>query len=387
MTAKRGQRSFGYIRKLDSGRFQASFVGPDFRRYNGPSPFDSRTYAEGWLARERELVQLAAYNGTRWLSPVERRAKANVRGQTVQAYAAQWIAQRNVKPRTRIGYVELLERHIAPVLGSIGIGSLTSDDVNRWHSKLLVDRPTTRAHAYALLHAVCASAVEQELIAKNPCAIRGAMTSNRKREPVLLSVAELAAVADAIRPERFRAFVLLSAWGALRFGEITELRRGDIGEDFATITVSRAVTHRGGSDPATRCRIDTPKSGKTRTIVLPPHVRADLKHHLDIYVAKGVDALLFPSARGACHLSQNVFRESFNAALKFVGRQGITHHHLRHFGATMAARAGATVAEVQARLGHSTVRAAMAYQHSVDTRQEDIAAALSVIAESEVTEC
>ena len=53
-----------------------------------------------------------------------------------------------------------------------------------------------------------------------------------------------------------------------------------------------------------------------------------------------------------------------------------------NLGATLAARAGATVAEVQARLGHSTVRAAMSYQHSEATRQTDIAAALSVIAES-----
>ena len=41
---------------------------------------------------------------------------------------------------------------------------------------------------------------------------------------MLLSVAELAAVADVIGRERFKALVLLSAWGALRFGEAIELR-------------------------------------------------------------------------------------------------------------------------------------------------------------------
>ena len=43
------------------------------------------------------------------------------------------------------------------------------------------------------------------MIAKNPCQIK-----RGKREPVLLSVSELAAVADAIAPERFKALVLLS---------------------------------------------------------------------------------------------------------------------------------------------------------------------------------
>jgi hypothetical protein len=52
MSAKKDQRRWGHIRKLDSGRFQASFVGPDLRRYNGPVTFDSKMLAEGWLARE-----------------------------------------------------------------------------------------------------------------------------------------------------------------------------------------------------------------------------------------------------------------------------------------------------------------------------------------------
>lgn len=52
--------------------------------------------------------------------------------------------------------------------------------------------------------------MEAELLTKNPCTIKGAASAQREREPVLLSVDELAAVADAIKPERFKAMVLLS---------------------------------------------------------------------------------------------------------------------------------------------------------------------------------
>ena len=114
--------------------------------------------------------------------------------------------------------------------------------MNRWHAKTLVDRPTARSHAYSLLHAICASAVEAELLSKNPCAIKRAMSTNRKREPVLLSVAELKAVADAMRPEQFKALVLLSAWGALRFGEVTELRRKDFNDDYSGESLCLAVS-------------------------------------------------------------------------------------------------------------------------------------------------
>jgi integrase len=111
-----------------------------------------------------------------------------------------------------------------------------------------------------------------------------------------------------------------------------------------------------------------------------PYLRVDIKHHLDTFVADDPEALLFPAARavgGVCHLSQNVFREAFQAACKSAGRDGVNVHALSHLGATLAARAGATLAEVQARLGHSTVGAAMAHQHSEASRQADLAVALS----------
>ena len=52
--------------------------------------------------------------------------------------------------------------------------------------------------------------------------------------------------------------------------------------DHSVLAVGRGVTHRGG------CRIDTPKSGKPRAVITPPHIRADIKHHLAEHV--GTDA-------------------------------------------------------------------------------------------------
>jgi integrase len=47
---------------------------------------------------------------------------------------------------------------------------------------------------------------------------------------------------------------------------------------------------------------------------------------------------------------------------------------LRHKGNQLAAEAGATTGELMRRMGHSTVRAAMRYQHSTDRRDREIAA-------------
>lgn len=376
MPAKHNHRRWGAIRKLPSGRFQASFVGPDLRRYNGPRPFPSKMLAEGWLAREYERIVLCDSNGTAWESPTQRKARTAVRGETLADYGARWIAQRNIKDSTRALYTDQFEKHIKPTIGQIAIATLTLDDVNRWHCKLLPGKPRVRSQTYGLLRAMCSSAVEADLLPKNPCAIKGAGSTNRTREPVLLTPDELTAVAVAIKPERFKAFVLISAWGAMRFGEVIELRRKDISAGCVTATVARGAYHLKG------CHVGPTKSGKSRVVVLPPHIRVDVKHHLDTFVGADPNALLFPTTRQGCHLAQNVFREAFNKACKSVGREGVNVHALRHFGATMAARVGATPAEVQARLGHSTFKAAMAYQHAADDRQHDIAAALSTMAES-----
>lgn len=185
----------------------------------------------------------------------------------------------------------------------------------------------------------------------------------------------MAQLADAIKP-RFRAWVLVSAWLGTRWGETTELRRKDISQDCSIITVERGVVHRDG-----RCIISSPKTGERRTVVVPPHIRGDLKHHLDTYVEESPDALLFPPTRGGCHLRDKVFLASnFKPALKAVGLENRpTMHDLRHFAGTSTARV-ANLRETMDRLGHKTVRASLIYQAIAQGRDAEVAEALSKLA-------
>lgn len=54
------------------------------------------------------------------------------------------------------------------------------------------------------------------------------------------------AIIEATMPDRPRVAVVIAAWGTLRYGELTELRRGDVidrdGQIF--VRVERAVTRR-----------------------------------------------------------------------------------------------------------------------------------------------
>lgn len=385
MPATNGHRGWGHIRKLPSKRFQASYIGPDLRRHTAPNTFTVKLNAEGWLANERQLIERAALTGEPWKAPELRAAEKKAEVLTLAGFAATWISHRNVKPRTKIGYQSLWDSLIADRLGPVAVAELSAPTVRAWYAGLGTKAPRRNSHAYGLLHAICATAVKDGLLVTNPCQIERAMNPSRKREPVILDINELAALADAIG-ERWRTLILISAWCGLRWGEVTELRRKDIGPGCETINVHRAVTHRIDELDGSRCRIDTTKSGKGRTVVVPPHIRANIKAHLDSHTGSNADALLFVPVRGGCHVNDKAFADShLKPALKAIGRESVRFHDLRHFAGTMTARVGGSVSETMARLGHSTSKASLLYQAAVDERQAVIADALSKLATGEVS--
>ena len=59
---------------------------------------------------------------------------------------------------------------------------------------------------------------------------------------------------------------------------------------------------------------------------------------------------------------------------------GVHFYDLRHTGGTLAAATGASLKELMARLGHSSTRAALIYQHATRDRDQAIAMALGDLA-------
>jgi integrase len=68
--------------------------------------------------------------------------------------------------------------------------------------------------------------------------------------------------------------------------------------------------------------------------------------------------------------------------MRTAGLSDVRFHDLRHTAGTLAAQSGATPKELMARLGHSSARAALIYQHATDERDAQIADALEAFAAS-----
>ena len=261
--------------------------------------------------------------------------------------------------------------------------SITAEDVATWHHQLGDRTPTQRAHTYGLLRTILGSALQDLLIPHNPCHIRGAGNAKRKHQIKPATLSELEQIVAAM-PDRLQMLVLLAAWCAMRFGELTELRRKDVDVTNGVIHVRRAVVRVEGATV-----IGTPKSDAgVRDVAIPPHLLPALEAHVRDHAQWGRDGLLFPAVDGQ-HLAPSTLYgrapsrtkpgNGFYGARAVAGRPDLRFHDLRHTGAVLAASTGATLAELMARLGHSTPGAALRYQHAAQDRDKAIAQALSAL--------
>ena len=392
MAGEKGHRGWGWIRKRSSGRYQASYVGPDNQRHFAPETFELKMDAEEWLARERRAIEAAkdavrSGKSTRldWVGPKQREIAITAMfeaDKTLSEYGKQWIAQRNLRPKTIAQYTAIFDNHISPKIGSALVRQLNAATVRNWYATTLTDKPTYRSHAYQLLHAICKTAVADDLLDKNPCMIAGATSVKTQTQAVVPTIAQLAIIADKIEA-KFSAYVLISAWCGVRFSELVELKRKDISDGCEVIKIHRQAPHLTKNQAALQgipfCQVGPTKTKEKRESIVPPHIRSAIQLHLDTFAESGEEGRLFVPVRGGCHVVEKVIRDAFRKACADADVHNMRLHDLRHFAGHQTARV-ANLPETMKRLGHSTSTASLRYQGQVSGRDVEIADALSALA-------
>ena len=365
-----GKRRFGRVRRLASGRWQARYPGPDGLDRPAPETFATKTDAEVWLTlKEAEIL-----HGD-WINPDDGKI-------SLADYARTWIAERpGLRPKTVELYQYLLRRHLTPVLGPMAIADIQPGHVRRWRKTLADDQVSevTLAKAYRLLKAVLNTAVDDAVIKRNPCRIKGAGQEKSPERPTL-TIAQVFALADAI-DQRYHALVLLAMFSSLRWGELGALRRCDIDLEARTVRVTRQLAEvRGGG-----FAFGPPKSeAGTRVVPIPEVIIAVIQWHLTCFAQPCAEGLVFTSPEGGPLRHTNFRRRVWLVALKTAGLGELHFHDLRHSGNTLAASAGASLRELMDRMGHDSERAAMIYLHGSDARQHEIADSLSKLVRQEL---
>lgn len=365
-----GRRDFGSVRQRPSGRWQARYRDPNGRLQT--RMFATKGDATRFLAGVRADIDRGE-----WFDP-------NAGRQLLSDYAPGWIKTRRVRgrplaPRTVELYEWLLGKHILPRIGDRQLRQLTPAVIREWHAGMT--SPTgpgavTAAKCYRLLHAILASAVAEEEIARNPCAIPGAGEESSPERPVA-TVPQVLALAEAVG-ERWRALVLLAAFCSLRIGEMAALTRHEIDLAEQTVTVRESAADLRGGIRHT----GPPKSDAGRRVVtIPAAVVPAIADHLDRFAQPGEGGLVFIGPRGGVLRESNFVNDIWHPATEAVGVPQLHFHDLRHTGNTLAAATGASLRELMVRMGHASPKAALRYQHATRDRDAAIARALSDLVE------
>ncbi|MGH8542386.1 MAG: tyrosine-type recombinase/integrase [Gammaproteobacteria bacterium] len=343
---KKRRRRFGMVRKLPSGKFQASYLDSSGQREYAPHTFRGERDAEVWLNN----VEVELSRGT-WVGSAGSKV-------ILGDYAREYLKSPSIGDAWRTTCDLLLRVHLMDLTGK-SLTAITPRMVRQWHEKALAGTGgrVSIAQSYRFLRAVMNQAIRDELIVRNPCQVPGA-GADRARERETASPGQVADLVHAILP-RYRSPVLIAAWCALRRHEVVGLALGDVDLEAGVLHVRNSKTPAG-----------------VRTVAIPPHIIPVIEE-----ARQWSDERWFHTSPRGGQMVANSFYHAFARARKELGLEHLTIHDLRHTGNTLAANAGATTKDLMKRLGHATESAARRYLHAVDGRDGEIAKALSAVAE------
>ena len=366
------KRTFGSVRKLPSGRWQARYTAPNGANVTAPATFAAKIHAETWLGDRKREIDTNLWNPAA--------AEQHGNGSLSRSMPSSgWRAARSPAGPSRKGPVPTTPasssasccRRSARGADRDHAGRhprLVRQDARRQaddagpHLRLAEDDLRHRDHRRADRHQPVPYPRRRQRQA-GPQGHAGQRHRDRDHHRQ-----------DA---RRLQLAVTCASWLAMRLGETLELRRGDVDLDAGVVRIRRGLVRVGG-----RLQTDTPKTDAgVRDVAIPPHLIDRFRDHLAEHTGAGDDALLFPSAADPARwLQSKALYKDYRKARAAAGRDDLRWHDLRHSGAVLAATAGATLAELMARLGHSTPAAAMRYQHAAEGRDHVVAAKMSKLA-------
>jgi integrase len=282
-------------------------------------------------------------------------------GETLGDFADRWFRdRRDLAPKTRKTYANVLDVHVDPYLGHLQLTDLRPQLLVEWQRKRLESGAgkESMAKAAKLLAQILDRAIALELMASNPARV---LQRSRvvRLEPT---------PADPGQIERIRQWFLLRdrlgdatlvsvlAYVGLRPMEALALQWSDVLND--RLAVTKAL--RDGQTAIT-------KTGRGRYPDLPAPVAKDLR---EWRMALGrPSGLIWPRQDGLAWRQadwNNWRRRWFDKAKQAAGLECFTAYQLRHTAASLFIASGLSVTEVANQLGHSPEVSTRTYQHLME---------------------
>jgi len=276
---------------------------------------------------------------------------------TVAVLKDQWVTTfGHLKATTKATRETTWNAHVRDRWGTTPVNEIQTSAVRSWVQQMTDagTKPATIENALGVLRGICALAVEDRRLARNP--VSGVKAPRREHVArAYLTHGQVAQLADTI-DGRYEVVVLMLAYTGLRFGELAALRVQDFDMLRRRVNVRQSVTEVG------KIVWSSPKNHERRSVPFPRFLADPLAA---VMVGKGRDDLVFTAAQGGVLRLNTWRRREFGPAVEDLrpvdddGKQlgdfpTVTPHDLRHTAASLAISAGANVKAVQTMLGHKS---------------------------------
>jgi len=306
----------------------------------------------------------------------------------------EWLpaVKATIRPSTYNSYVQHVECHIVPHIGTVKLQKLSGSQVNALYAKLgetgRKDGKTglsamTIHHVHACLHKACKDAVRWGHISRNP--LDAADPPRKKgdgtKEMQTWTKEQLKAFLEAMKEERLSPLWHTIAMTGMRRGEAIGLRWIDVDLEAGRIAVRRALVPNGRE-----VFVSEPKTVKGRRVialdpgtveVLKGQAARQLEEQGDWDEAWVETGIVFTQENGAALDPESISRY-WRQAVKKSLLPNIRLHDLRHTHATLALQAGIHPKVVSERLGHATISITLdTYSHAIPAMQEEAAALIA----------
>lgn len=269
-----------------------------------------------------------------WVNP------SRARG-TVQSQAEAWLSSHpDWTPSTRARNESIVKNYVMPRWGAVRLGDLTTDAIQGWTGELQLS-PGSIRKVTGVLSGILDRAVQTKHLGLNPAlgVVRPRQKLKRRR---YLDAFQVETLADAAG--RQRDIILVLSYCGLRFGEMAALTVSSVDQLRRRFMIEASVTEVNG-----QMEWSEPKDHQRRSVPFPAFLDDEIADRMR---DRGLDDLLFASARGGVLRIGNARRDWFDPAARSAGLDGLTPHELRHTAASLAVKAGASVLAVQRMLGH-----------------------------------
>ena len=300
---------------------------------------------------------------------------------TVAQWLDIWVAEylNSVKPLTKHNYNKQVQKHFKPALGAVRLDALDTHTIQRFYNSLTASglSPKTVKNLHGILHCALQQAIACDYLSRNP-ADACKLPKVTKPEIKPLEPAEIARLLKEAEQDDYCNLFIVAMFTGMRQGELLGLAWECVDFQSGIITVKQQLQCKDGN-----YFLETPKSGKNRTILPAPIVMDALRNQLERQQKEQEQAgemwdnqfnLVFTDALGKYLVRRTVVKHF----KKISQRAGISDdarfHDLRHSFAVSSLYAGDDIKTVQANLGHATAQFTLdVYGHVTQKMRQDSA--------------